>query len=186
MHKFRISPLLPMLLLAYMLIEGSFAPLWFLLFSIAHELGHFIAIRLAGGKTTAFCGAGQGFGLRAAHLSYRGEWLAAAAGPLTSLALAGLFALCRLWFYCYANLALGIFNLLPILPLDGGRILKAALSICLPPHQQRLISQIVGLIFLLPLLAIAFWQFLSSGYNPSLLLICIYLLGLLKENGNDV
>jgi Zn-dependent protease len=65
------------------------------------------------------------------------EFLVSVAGPLTSLALAacglGLslaldpggipYELVRQLFY--ANLLVGIFNLLPGLPLDGGRILRA-------------------------------------------------------------
>lgn len=175
-----------MLLLAYMLIEGSFAPLWFLCFSLMHEAGHFLAIRLADGKIEGFLGAGQGFGLRATHLSYRGELIAAAAGPLTSLIFAGLFAMVGNAYFCYVNLALGLMNLLPIMPLDGGRVLRAIFAHTLPEHLQNPLLQAVGVLFILPLLALAFWQFLSSGYNISLLFICFYLIGLLKENGNDV
>ena len=175
-----------MLLLAYILIEGSFAPIRILLFSLLHELGHILAIWLAGGTLQKFSGKGQGFGLQPQGLSYKGEFFAAAGGPLFSLLLAGGFALGKHSFFCYANLALGLLNLLPILPLDGGRMLRAMLAQHLPPHLQQRILQWVGLIFLLPLIALAFWQFLASGYNFSLLLICIYLLTLLKENGNDV
>lgn len=65
------------------------------------------------------------------------EWRIAAVGPLASLTLAALTA--AVWWqvpalYAYtpdfalANLSLGLTNLLPVYPLDGGRIALALLS----------------------------------------------------------
>ncbi len=193
MKRLRFSPLLGLLVFSYMLIEGSFDPLWLLFFSLLHELGHIAAIRLLGGGIGSFGGGGQGLSLAVNGLSYKGELLAALAGPLTSLLLAlgfGLAAWCgvgeRLWFFCFANGALAAMNLLPILPLDGGRILRAVLALRCPPHRQRTILQIVGLAVLLPLLGLSFWQFLSSGYNISLLFVCFYLISLIGANEYDV
>lgn len=186
MKRFKLSFFPVLLVLAYILIEGTFDPLWILGFSLLHELGHITAIRLLGGRLHGFSGGGQGFALAVNGLSYKAELWVALAGPAVNLLLALLFWLWGSAFYCFANLALAAMNLLPILPLDGGRVLRAVLSLYLPPHRQRLVLQITGPAFLLPLLALAFWQFLRSGYNISLLFVCLYLLGLLKENGYDV
>jgi len=67
------------------------------------------------------------------------EFVVSAAGPALSLALAAVgFGLMRVvsrdtipgalvWQLGWANLIVGIFNLLPGLPLDGGRMLRAAI-----------------------------------------------------------
>lgn len=67
----------------------------------------------------------------------RQEFLTAVVGPLTSLAVGG--AALGVWFLlpegllrltvealAFANLLLGVMNMVPGLPLDGGRVLKAA------------------------------------------------------------
>lgn len=193
MKRFRLSPLLFLLVFSYVLIEGSFDPLLILLFSLIHELGHISAIRRLGGGVSGMSGGGQGFCLQVNGLSYRQELLAALAGPAVSLGLATLFGLLALfsggkllWFCSFANLALALMNLLPIYPLDGGRILSAYLALHCEPDRQQAIVGIVGMVCLLPLLGAAFWQFLSSGYNISLLFVCFYLIGLIKENGYDL
>ncbi len=52
-----------------------------------------------------------------------------ASGPIFSLFLSGvLFSLGKYNYFSYANFCVGIVNLLPVLPLDGGAILDIVLS----------------------------------------------------------
>ncbi len=116
-----------------------------LLFSIVfHETAHSLVARrygieIKGITLFIFGGVAQMAGEPG---SARAEFLMAAAGPLSSLFLSGtLFALSAindghsgpptigavLWYLGSLNLMLGLFNLVPAFPLDGGRMLRAAL-----------------------------------------------------------
>jgi Zn-dependent protease len=104
---------------------------------LLHELGHALVARRLGVHTT---GIELGFFGGAAKMvdiprKASTEIEIAVAGPIVSLALAGLGlglgAITHLSIFAWigwTNLILALFNLIPALPMDGGRILRAALT----------------------------------------------------------
>ena len=106
-------------------------PLWRfglgMAFAALHELGHLGAMAALRVKPSRICLTAAGMrierppGLRT---GFRQEIIIALAGPAVSLLLAGLFlpSLLPSDFF-YINLGFGLFNLLPVRQLDGGRAL---------------------------------------------------------------
>ncbi|MDL4821881.1 site-2 protease family protein [Actinomadura opuntiae] len=105
-----------------------------------HELSHAVTARVLGlpvRSVTLHILGGETSIEREAATPGR-EFLIAFAGPLTNLVLAGLgllahavlplpdVALLLIDALTFANLLVGVFNLLPGLPLDGGRLVRAA------------------------------------------------------------
>lgn len=99
---------------------------WALAACALHELGHVAAVSLLGGgvKELHLTAVGAELTLdRARLLSYGQEVLAVLAGPCASLLTAVLAAAAGQFLLAGLSLGQGLFNLLPVLPLDGGRAL---------------------------------------------------------------
>jgi Zn-dependent protease/CBS domain-containing protein len=117
------------------------AALLFFASLLLHELGHALQARrdgveIEGINLWLFGGVAQ---FKGGFPSAGAEFRIAIAGPLVSLALGILFVLVAAFaglpnaadgvaaWLGYTNLILLVFNLLPALPLDGGRVLRSAL-----------------------------------------------------------
>jgi Zn-dependent proteases len=104
---------------------------------IAHELGHALVARSAGLPIidiSLYPFGGMARMLVPPRTSAE-EIRMAIAGPIVSLVLGVLFLFvgwlsdrATVWVLAEINMMLGVFNLIPALPMDGGRILRAYLA----------------------------------------------------------
>lgn len=78
-------------------------------------------------------------------------------------------------YFVLANLSIALFNLLPIYPLDGGRIVQALLSKWMPYQRCLLLTLYMSLFLTLILIAFSFTALNGLGFFP-LLVIGIFLL----------
>lgn len=120
-----------LLLCSWLIYRDSTGAVWQGLLACAlHEFGHFYALRIFDTDIKSICITAHGAKIEFENtLSYLDECLAAAAGPCLNLVLA--FACSRLLHmpvFAGVNLALALFNLLPLGPLDGARILHCLIS----------------------------------------------------------
>ena len=148
---------------------------------LAHELGHaWIALRrrvaMDGIDLHLFGGVAK---MREPPRSPKDEIAIAIAGPLVSIGLAlGGFALGSIFFHgalptwlswiCGANLILGIFNLIPALPMDGGRVLRAYFA-----RKMGLVNGTKAAVKVSRFAAISF-AVIGIIYNPWLIALSIF------------
>lgn len=116
-----------------------------LLAALCHELGHCAALRALGVPVAALRLSALGAELTpASALPYALELPVALSGPCVSLLCAALAARWGHFLFAGLSLALGLFNLLPILPLDGGRAVSSLCALLLPPPLDRGVAPWLG------------------------------------------
>lgn len=149
--------------------------------ALLHELAHYAVPRLCGVRAARFTLTGLGASLYVPELhrlSYGAELLSAAAGPLMNLLLWVLLSLTgreELTLFAGAQMVLGVLNLLPVRPMDGGRILWLATAYLTEPYTADRVAAAVGLAASSALLALCLWLVLTTGSGLFLLLGALWL-----------
>jgi stage IV sporulation protein FB len=149
-----------------------------LLAALCHEGGHLLVLSLFHAMPEEV--ALQPFGVlmrekRGLAPSWVRDCLVSLGGPMMNL----LFWAVLRGFWpelAAAQLVLGVFQLLPIVSLDGGRALESLLSRRFSGKELERLGMVISLLFLVPMAVMGFWLLLSSRYNFSLLLVSVYLM----------
>jgi len=154
---------------------------------VVHELAHVLAVNYLGGKVEKVGIFPLGFAARFRKLESLRAWeryIIYGAGALANAILAAwTFSVSRLSYFgiawleelAFYNLVLCIFNLIPILPLDGGRILHQFLSNRIGILRASRIMVRFGLWFSILLIILGFLQVILYSYNITLLCAALYI-----------
>ena len=131
----------------------------------AHELGHVLALYLLGQRVTGLSLDAEGLCIRyEGSCTPAGHILAAMAGPLGGAvyALVGFTDIDRLRQSAGLSLLLTAFNILPLMPLDGGRVFRALCTMTLGKARGEALCRKVSAVLLAVLLTggvyLAVWK----------------------------
>ncbi len=141
-------------LIVYLLAGELVWPL--LLAAAMHELAHLAVLGTCGVRVRSLTLRFADAEIDAAPAGYLAEIVCALAGPAANFICCGLFRL-RAPDFAALHLLLGCYNLLPVLPLDGGRALRAALSLLIWPELAQRVCAAAGAVVCLALI-------LAAGY----------------------
>jgi Zn-dependent protease len=155
---------------------------------VVHELAHSLVARSRGiavGGINLFILGGVSH-LEADSKRARDEFLIAIVGPaasvLISVVLWVVWVLSEgnspinavIWYLALVNLVLGIFNLLPVFPLDGGRVLRSFIWAVTGNHRGATrVASVVGRIAGLGLMALGIVWLVSGNYTGGVWLALI-------------
>ena len=162
---------------------------------VLHELGHSLTARCFGCDTRCITLTVIG-GCASLERMPRKAWqefLTAAAGPLVSFVLGVVLLILScllpqgnmlgivLWCGGRLNIGLGLFNLLPGFPMDGGRIFRSAMRLVLTRTKATYAAMVVGrvaavLLVLGPLLGVTHIWIIPIGGNFILRLLIAWMI----------
>ena len=184
--KIPIHPTFLLLFLWFILTKNISTFLLFTFVVLTHEYGHYLVAKKCGYKLDSFIIAPYGVNLNYKERAFdsKDEILIALAGPLVNIILS--FIVVSLWWilpnlYNYTSdfvnqsLMLGLFNLLPCYPLDGGRIFIGLISQNM--ERKKAVKIIYYLNYLFSaLLLVLFFITCFFDFNPTLCLCAVFLI----------
>lgn len=152
-----------------------------------HELGHAWGARVQGITVSRIVLHGGGGFCEHRRSTLKQDELIVAMGPLVNLSLWAVLGLAQQAVYQLAisdpawapfgiatvpwlglagtmNLFLFFYNMVPVLPLDGGRLLQIGLRRFWPPAQAIRIAGAIGVVFCILWFPMLIWVFLSTGW----------------------
>ncbi len=197
MKKIILHPLFLIYLIFLLLLQQYESVFVYLIVVIFHEFGHSFVAKKLGYMLNKIVlmpyGVCLNYGTN--FFSSNDEILIALAGPMVNIflciccfALWWLFPISYIYtrLFCYANLSIFIFNLLPCYPLDGGRVLAGFLS--KKYDYQNVIKFVVFLNLVVCLVfVITFFVGLVFGVmNVNLIIITLFLfVGIFQPNNKS-
>lgn len=154
---------------------------------LIHELGHAAAANLFRWRVKVirllpFGGAAEVE--ESGNIPAWQETIVVLAGPLQNALMIVLALLCRetgLWsevwaaYFIQVNMMIGLFNLLPIYPLDGGKLVHLILGMWLPYYQTLHVTYLIGLLLSSLMIAVSLGIWQTYGVDLNMLMIGIFL-----------
>lgn len=165
---------------------------WIMLFAFIHELGHMTAGILLKLKPKSLNFMPVGISITFETYGYKKlievkKILIAIAGPLTNLVICIITAFLHIdeqikELIIYSNILIAIFNLIPLYPLDGGRILKGIIRLKYKEIEADKIVNDISNMIMIALTAISSIAILYLK-NIAILFVIMYLwLIIIREN----
>ena len=183
--KFKISPLFIVYVIFFTVLGKTYESFSYIVALVIHEFAHSEEARkrgytLNGMLITIF---GASLKMDVQSMKSEDERAIALAGPLTNLCLA-IFCTALWWTFpstyfftldfVWANLSLLIFNLLPVYPLDGGRITLSLLKSRMKEKNAYKVLKILGITISISLVIGSVITLFLGVFNLSLFLVGIF------------